>query len=121
MHKTQIIPRQKVANESPIYELFENDQIHPAGIWRLRVQGDIVLLERALDTLWTTDEDWVAYDKGNETIRFIKAIATLTAPAFKGSIQGAGAHLTGWVELGMFLLFNAFSRRKRWLSRTHSG
>lgn len=76
MHIQQIIPRIKIANQSPILEMVEDDQAFPAGMWRWRVQGDIAILERATNTFWTADEDWVAYDKGNETMRFIKAIAT---------------------------------------------
>jgi len=76
MHIQQIIPRIKIANQSPILEMVEDDQAFPAGMWRWRVQGDIAILERALDTFWTAEEGWVAYDKGNEVSRFIKAIAT---------------------------------------------
>lgn len=76
MHVLQIIPRIRVANQTPIYEFTENDQAFPAGMWRWRIQGDIAILERATATDWTTDEDWVAYDKPNEVMRFIKAIAT---------------------------------------------
>ena len=76
MHVQQIIPRIKIANQSPILEMVEDDQAFPAGMWRWRVQDDIAILERATNTFWTADEDWVAYDKGNEVMRFIKAIAT---------------------------------------------
>ena len=76
MHIQQIIPKIKIANQSPILEMMENDQAFPAGMWRWKVQGDIAILERATDVFWTTDEDWIAHDKGNEVSRFIKAIAT---------------------------------------------
>ncbi len=76
MHVQQIIPKIKIANQSPILEMMENDQVFPAGMWRWRIEGDIAILERATNTFWTADEDWIAHDKPNEVIRFIKSIAT---------------------------------------------
>ena len=51
---SQIIPRMKVASPAPIYELLENDQVFPAGMWRNRVNGDTYLIERATAVDWST-------------------------------------------------------------------
>lgn len=74
MEITQILPKVVAAGQQPYYELRESDQAYPAGMWRWRVNGDVVVLERALDAQWATAESWLQLDKGNNQIVFLKKL-----------------------------------------------
>ncbi|KKN50483.1 hypothetical protein LCGC14_0632080 [marine sediment metagenome] len=50
----QIGGRDRLAGPAPLQEYTENDQVFPAGMWRWRVQGDTMILERATATDWST-------------------------------------------------------------------
>lgn len=63
-----------IAGAEPILYLEETDQTAPAGLWRKRLQVDVLYWERALAAGWTSDEDWLKFDKANEMITFGKNV-----------------------------------------------
>jgi len=54
MKVSQILPKTKVAGIAPYFELLENDQTYPAGMYRWIATGDTVVLQRALAVDWSS-------------------------------------------------------------------
>ena len=64
----------EVSNHDPQLRITENDQIAPAGLWRLRESGDTVYWERATAADWSADEDWLVFNKGAEILELSKNV-----------------------------------------------
>ena len=86
----------EITGAAPEYRLTETDQADPAGRWRWRVEGDISYFERATTAEWAADEDWITFDKANETLILGKATTINSLITFDtGAVITAGSYQIG--------------------------
>lgn len=75
MDVKEVTTRIKIANTTPLLELFENDQTAPAGMWRTFLNGDAFAIQRATAVDWSTLDSWITFDGNSDVISFGKAVS----------------------------------------------